>query len=211
MSTKTKSVAELKQELAAAKEAERQAKIQLKEQYEKDRNDLVVSLISVAVDVSGMLQAFKQESMEKLKAWFERMRDYGNAKENQENFQILSTDGSLKIVFSYSISKGFDERSKLAEEKLKEYLTQKVKKRDLQSFNFIMSLLERNKVNGELDVSNIQRLYKLEQEINDEIFTESMNLFRESYKEQGSKYYARFYKKDADEKFVQIPLDFAAI
>lgn len=211
METKKMSVAELKAQLAEAEAQEREEKLAKKEAYETDRNNMVVALISEAVEVHSALAEFKQRSMKTLKAWFERMKEYGDAKETQENFQVLSKDGSLKIIFTYNVTKGFDERSKLAEEKLKEYLETKVRLRDLKSYKWIKSLLERNTVSGDLDISNIQKLYQQEMVENDPLYTESMNLFRESYVEQGSKYYARFQKKDANEQMVTIKLDFANI
>lgn len=202
---------DLERILAEKKEANRLEKIAKKEAYERDRHQLVVSLICEAVDLHHELAAFKKMAMEKLQAWLEKMKDYGEGKEDQRNFQLLSADGSLKVVFTTNISKGFDERSALAEEKLKDYLTAKVKKRDKDSYKLIMSLLERNSVTGELDISNINRLYKMEEEINDTVFSESMTLFRESYVEQASRHYARFFKKGENNQWQAVVLDFAAL
>lgn len=197
--------------LAEKREAKRVEKLAKKDAYERDRHELVLALIYEAVDLHHELATFKKMAMEKLQAWLERMKDYGDGKEDQQNFQLLSADGTLKVVFTTNVSKGFDERSVLGEEKLKDYLISKVKKRDKDSYKLIMSLLERNSVTGELDISNINRLYKMEEEINDTVFSESMTLFRESYVEQTSKNYARFFKKGENNQWQAIVLDFASV
>lgn len=205
------SAEQLEQILAERKEKKRLENLAKKDAYERDRNSLVVSLISEAVDICTVLSEFKHHAMNKLNEWMNKMKEYGEAKEEQQNFQLLSADGTLKVVFTTNITKGFDERAKNAEEKLKEYLEKKVKKRDKDSYKLIMSLLERNSVTGELDISNINRLYKMEEEINDPIFSESMNKFRESYTEHSSKKYARFLKKGENNQWQAIVLDFAAL
>lgn len=197
--------------LKERREKQRLASIEKKEVYERDRNALVVEIMSEAVDVSGTIIDFKQRSMKRLSLWLERLREYGEGKDDQENFQLVSADGNFKILYTQSISMGFDERSKLAEEKLKAYLEDKVKKRDKDSYKLIISLLERNTVTQELDISNIQRLYKMEDEINDTNFSESMALFRESYVERASKNYARFYRKGESNEWIAVKLDFAAL
>lgn len=202
---------QLEELLSKRKEEKRLAKIAQKEAYEKDRNSMVAVLISEAVELHASMLQFKQQAMQQLSNWLERMKEYGEGKEDQQNCQLLSADGTLKIIYTKSISKGFDERSKLAEEKLKQYLEVKVKKRDKESYKLIMSLLERNHVTGELDISNINRMYKMEEEINDPLFSESMALFRESYVETTSKNYARFYKKGENNQWQAIVLDFAVL
>lgn len=202
---------ELEALLAEKKEKKRQELLAKKEQYETDRNTLVVSLVAEAFDLHSEIANFKKHAMTKLSEWLDRMKEYGDGKAEQQNFQIISADGGLKVIYTKSIAKAFDERSALAEEKLKEYLTAKVKKRDKESYKLIMSLLERNHVTGELDISNINRLYKMEDEINDPLFSESMSLFRESYRETTSKNYARFFKRGENDQWTPIVLDFAAL
>ena len=108
---------DLEAALAAKKAAEKKAINERKAKYEQDRNDLVVELLSKAIDVHDILRVFKIESFEILHGWFERMREYGSAKEDQENYQLISADGNLKVLFSRNVTKGFDERSKRIKER----------------------------------------------------------------------------------------------
>lgn len=206
------SAADLEAALAEKKAAEKKELEQRKLTYEKERNELVIEVVTKALDVHEILNTFKEVSFKHMNNWFERMREYGSAKEDQENFQLVSADGNLKVLFNRNVTKGFDERSKLAEAKLKEFLNGFVKKRDKVLFELIQGILERNAVTGDLDISNINRLYAMEDKFEDENWKEAIKLFKESYVERSTKYYARFFKKaDTNDAWVAIKLDYAAL
>lgn len=205
------SAADLEAALAEKKAAEKKEAEERKLAYEKDRNELVIEIVTKALDVHEILNTFKEESFKHMNSWFERMREYGTAKEDQENFQLVSADGNLKVLFNRNVTKGFDERSKLAEAKLKEFLNGFVKKRDKVLYEFIMGVLERNTVTGDLDISNINRLYAMEDKFEDESWKEALKLFKESYVERSTKYYARFFKKNENNGWDAIKLDYAAV
>lgn len=205
------STADLEAALATKKAEEKKQEQERKATYEKDRNELVIEIVTKALDVHEILNTFKEESFKHMNNWFERMREYGAAKEDQENFQLVSADGNLKVLFNRNVTKGFDERSKLAEAKLKEFLNGFVKKRDKVLYEFIMGILERNTVTNELDISNINRLYAMEDKFEDESWKEALKLFKESYVERSTKYYARFFKKNESNGWDAIKLDYAAV
>lgn len=205
------STEELEAILAQKKKAEKEEKLLKKKAYEKERNDLVVAAVAGAVELHSSIVEFKTFVMPRLNQWLERMREYGEGKEDQQNFQLLSEDGNLKVVFTLSISKGFDERSKLAEEKLKKFLSNYVRKKDKDIYELVISLLERNKVTEEFDISNINRLYTLEDKFEDQDWKDALTLFKESYVETKSKNYARFFKRGENNEWKPIVLDFAAV
>lgn len=204
-------VAEAKLLLQQAEENERQEREAKRSAYEIDKNTLVVELVSEAQEVQDFLSIFKSKTFKRLNEWFERMKEYGDCKDAQKNFTIFSTDGSLKVDFSYSVYKTFDERAKLAEEKLKSFLVKFVKRKDESVYKLLMSFIERNSKNNELDIKNINRLYKHENDYQDPDWKQAIALFKESYVESGSKYYARFYKKTDEGAWVTISLDFSSL
>lgn len=206
------SVAQLEELLAQKKQEERAQKEAERKAYEKDRNDLVFWACCEAVDQHHGLLEFKTKVMDRLRGWLERMRTYGDAKVTQENFEIMSENQDLKVVFTLQITKGFDERSKLAEEKIKQFLNEFIKKRDKRTYELISGYMERNHVTNELDIKNINRLYKMEDDFPDHpLFKEAIQLFKESYTEKKSKHYARFFKRGENNEWKPIVLDFAAL
>jgi hypothetical protein len=86
-----------------------------------------------------------------------------------------------------------------------------VKKRDLKLHKLILSLLERNHKTGDLDISNIQRLYQMENDFDDANWTEAIRLFKESYNAESTTIYLRVFEKQADSSWKLVNLNFASV
>jgi hypothetical protein len=206
MSTK-----ELKAMVAEREAAENQEREVKRELYEKDKDDLINALGSRAHGLSVMLKDFKSTAMTDVLGFRKTLLEYGALKggdKNKGNFEIKNDQ--FRVSFSSQVKKCFDERSELAEEKLKLFLSTTVKKRDQKLHKLILSLLERNKV-GDLDISNIQRLYQMENDFEDTNWKEAIALFKESYKADGTTFYVRFFLKNETNGWDLINLNFSSL
>jgi hypothetical protein len=105
----------------------------------------------------------------------------------------------------------FDERSRLAEAKLKEFLGGFVKRNNKNLHKLIMGMLERNSYTGDLDITNINRLYKLEKEFDDPNWKEAIVLFKESYQPSHTASYVRFYELNEAGRYENIGLQFSSM
>lgn len=206
------STEELEMVLAKRKEEQRKEEQRRKAEYEQTRDALVTELVRSAIDYSNVLKQFKKEAFDLLKEFQRKMQEYsGNERETKGNFQIRSENENYKIVFKRHVSKGYDERAAEAEALLKEYMQTMVKKRDLQSYNIIMALLERNSVTGDYDPNLIGKLIKRKGDSDDPRWVKAIDLFIESWSEVKTVEYAQFYTKDDTGAWVAVPLNFSAI
>lgn len=203
---------DLEKALAARKaqeNAEREAK---RSEYETEKDALITALGATALSTADTLKEFKHKAMDDVRGFRAKLLEYGQLRKgeaNKGNFEIKND--SYKVTFSSQVRKCFDERSELAEEKLKKFLGSFVKKRDKDLHDLVLSLLERNPKSGDLDISNIQRLYKLEDRFDNDDWREAIRLFKESYNPEGTAYYVRFFTKDEDNAWQLINLNFSSL
>lgn len=189
--------------------AEREAR---RNEYEIEKTELINTLGITALTTANALKVFKDDAMNNVRHFRTKLLEYGQLRKgeaNKGNFEIKNDD--FKITFSSQVRKCFDERSELAEEKLKNFLGSFVKKRDKDLHDLVLSLLERNPKTGDLDISNIQRLYKLEDRFDNDDWREAIRLFKESYNPEGTAYYLRFFKRDEDNAWKLINLNFSSL
>ena len=204
---------QLQKELEKRKKKEQQEAEKRKKHYENTREDLVKDLIQGAQNVNHVLTDFKKHAYDQLHSFYHFMHEYGEINPNNKGtFTLKSDDGKYAIQFEHHVNKGFDERAEMAEEKLKTFLESKVKKRDKQTYRMVISLLERNHVTGDFDIKLINRLVKMENEIDDPDWKESIKLFKESYQETESTFYIRFKQRnDKTGMWDSIELNFSSV
>lgn len=190
---------------------ERKAKERARESYEKEREAIIHTLCQDAERLESRMAEFKRVAMDAMSGLHDLMLDYGDAKRHsQGNFSIKSEDGTFKIQFSRNRIFEFDERAEAAEQHIREYLSDKVKKRDKIDFEMISTLLERDG-NQKFDPRAIQKLYRFEKQIKDERFQRGCELFKEAYKEVRTATYIRFYQRQEGGKYEAINLNFSAL
>jgi hypothetical protein len=209
------SVEDLEKILEQKKEAASQSKQQKRKEYEGTRDDVVLKLIGKAKQQNIQMKSMKEEAATECAFIYDLMKEYGDLKnDNQGSFTVKTSDGRFKITRKNQKQKGFDERAIVAEEKLRLYLTDFIKDRNdpgsKKMYKLAMSLLERN-ASGDLDVSLVSRLYKMEDEFEDSRYTDIMDLFRESYTENSTATYFQFFEKQPDGRYLNIELSFSRL
>jgi hypothetical protein len=205
----TKELEQLLKERKAAETAEREAK---RNEYEQRKNKLISGLGDKAKFLSKEIAAFKMSAMADVEDFRALLLEYGDIRKgdkNKGNFELKND--RYKLQYSSQVKKGFDERSELAEQKLKAFLETTVKKRDLKLHKLILSLLVRNHKTGDLDISNVQRLYQMENDFEDANWTEAIRLFKESYNAESTTIYLRVFEKQADGSWKLVNLNFASV
>lgn len=206
------STRELEKALEARKAKETAERDARRNEYETEKAALISKLGNTALITAEALKDFKANAMDNVRNFRTKLLEYGQLRKgeaNKGNFEIKNDD--FKITFSSQVRKCFDERSELAEEKLKSFLGSFVKKRDKDLHDLVLSLLERNPKSGDLDISNIQRLYKLEDRFDNDDWREAIRLFKESYNPEGTAYYVRFFQRDEDNAWKLINLNFSSL
>ncbi|MBS4057783.1 MAG: DUF3164 family protein [Bacteroidales bacterium] len=205
------SAAELRALLAQREAEERLARIEERAAYEKKRDNLVQSLVARAMVLQHQMQQFKNYCMEQLDEFRETAHRYGDIRSNSKGGFSLrhSKTGELVSLDRNSIPE-YDERAALAEQLLKEFLEDKVKKKDLQTYRTIAALMERNR-QGDFTPSRIAALLKVRDNYDDERWQKAMQMFVESFGNREISYSVSFARKDSMSKDKSILLNFASL
>jgi hypothetical protein len=210
--TKKLSTEELKQLLAERQKEDVAEQAAKKAAYEKSKNALIQSIGIVGIDLFSQLAEAKTLFFQRMHTFKEEMLEYGDIKggeKNKGNFEIKNEH--FKIQYSSAVKKEFDERADLAEEKLKLFLNGFVKKRDKKLYGLIMGMLERNSVTGDLDINNINRLYKHENDFDDADWKDALRLFKEAYNPTTTSNYIRIYRRNENNGWDLVNLNFSSI
>ncbi len=202
---------ELEELLAEKRKKERMEYEARRLQYEKDRDELVKNLIAVAEQISKLIATFKIEAVNNLTKFKERALEYGDIRSNSKGgFSLRTSDGKMKVVFQRDTRSEYDERADLAEELLREFLGDMVKKRDQQAYEIITGLLQRGQ-KGDFNPAAISALIKMEDKYSDPRWLKAMKLFKESFNTRLIAYGVSFYKQDNLGKDKPIILSFSAL
>ncbi len=205
------SVTELEALLAEKRKEETTRIKKEQEEYENHRNTVVIKLSKTAKEVSGIIGSFNKETRELLDEQRDLLNKYGKIRGNSKGgFALESIDGNFKITYQFKSISSYDERADKAEELLKEFLNDTIKKKDRKMHEMIMSLLERNG-KGQLEYARVQSLYKFENDYDDIRWKEAIKLFKESFVVKGSKMQIYFHERAANGSFEPINLNFSSM
>ncbi|HEY5508417.1 MAG TPA: DUF3164 family protein [Paludibacter sp.] len=181
-------------------------------EYEKYIEVNTSRLVRKAIKLNSILTTFFDNSTKTLTEMREKLNEYGAIRANSKGgFHVKTLDGQYKLVYRYSTSCDWDERADKAEELLKDFLGDVVKKRDKDLFKVIMGLLEKNK-EGKLEYGRIQTLYAQEATFDDPRWVEALRLFKESFRPVDSKMRLEFYKRsEVSQKWEPITLNLSSL
>lgn len=184
--------------------------LRLVKDVDRLRNDLVLDMVNSFERASAELRTLKARATGELEAFLtlsaERYgQDLGGKK---GNVTIYSYDGRYKIVRSITDTMMFDEGLAAAKELIDQYLTDIM--RDVpQEVRMLIEKAFRPNRSGRVSTSAILSLRTLA--INDERWIMAMHAIGESLQTMSSKPYVRVYKKDENDNWQPVCVDFAAL
>lgn len=204
-------VEQLEQLLAEKKKEEKQLRLQKKAEYEKKRDELINSVIGRAKVLHDQMRDFKQYCLEQLESFRETAAEYGDIRSNSKGgFSLRHNETQELVSLDRNVTNEYDERASMAEDLIKEFLEDKVKKKDAQTYRTIRALLDRNS-QGDLTPSRVASLLKVRDNYSDERWVKAMDLFEESFRIREISYSVSFYRKDDMGKDKAISLSFPSI
>jgi len=205
------SAADLEAALKEKRDQERREREARKAEYEAERHDLVMRLVKRAQELSEQLTEFKTVAVLQLDEFRKRADEYGDIRSNSKGgFSIRNANGTYKVAYERNVVSEYDERADIAEELLRDFLGDMVKKRDAQAYEVITGLLERGK-KGDFNPAAVNALLKMKDKYSDQRWVKAMNLFIESFNTRLISMNVSFFKKNSMDKDVLIPLTFASI
>jgi hypothetical protein len=205
------SVEELEQVLAEKKKEKQLQKMQEREEYEHSRDILIAQVMDRAKVLHNQMRDFKRYCLEQLESFRKSAEKYGDIRANSKGGFSLRHSATQELVsLDRNLVAEYDERAAMAEDLIKEFLEDKIKKKDLQTYRTIMALLERNK-KGDLTPGRVASLLKVKDNYNDQRWIKAMDLFEESFRVRDISYSVSFFTKDSMGKDKNIVLTFSSI
>lgn len=205
------SASELEALLKQKRKEEREKRMREHESYEVKRDKLVSELMSRAKTIHSLMRDFKVFAIKSLKEFREIADSYGDIRSNSKGgFSLRHRETQEVVSLDRNVVAEYDERAAIAEQHIKDFLLDKVKKRNLATYRTITALLVRNKM-GDFTTSRIASLLSIKDNYDDERWIKAMELFEKSFRIREKSYSVSFYKKNSMQKDESIPLSFSAI
>lgn len=202
---------ELKAELDRRQAKEKEARIKARENYEASRNVLINTMMAEARLIERTMREFKARCLDRLNEFKTLALEYGEIRSNSKGgFSLRHSETQEVVSLDRNTVPEYDERAALAEQLLKDFLEDKVKKKDKQTYRTISALMEHNK-KGDYTPGRIGALLKIRDNYDDERWQKAMQLFEESFQVRDISYSVSFYRKDTMGKDVALCLTFASI
>ncbi|AEL24330.1 DUF3164 family protein [Cyclobacterium marinum] len=204
-------VEELQALLKEKTEKQRKEREKARKAYESGRDMEIQDLMSEASYLTERLEAFKKKCHERMDTQAVKLAEYGELRSNSKGgFTIKHSKGNLAITRIRSTNPYWDERSAKAVELIKDFLYDTVKKRDVKTFEMLMSFLAKNK-NGDMEYSKVFILIQHEQMWDDKRWQEGIRLLKESYSVNLRGYGYEFKSLDEQGKWENLKLNFTAL
>jgi hypothetical protein len=184
--------------------------VRLVKDIDRLRNDLVLDMVERFERQHRELRALKEHATKELEAFLQLSasrfgEDLGGKK---GNVTIYSYDGRYKIVRSVADNLVFDEGLAAAKSLIDQYLTDVVAGSHPEARLLIEHAFRPNKA-GQISAGAILGLRTIG--INDERWITAMHAINESIKVMSSKAYVRVYRRDENDNWRPICVEFAAL
>lgn len=183
-----------------------------KEAYEAMRSEKVTELCLGAIAHLHALSEFKRKAFSDVGSMLDLLKELGQVKRTGANVSLRTDDGKFEITYKTHKIHVFNELSKVAEEKIRQFLAEELKGLNPAVVKLVESLIDRSSSkNNELDINQIQKLYKMEEDFSNQNWKDGIRLMKESYVPSHTKAYINFYEILPSGAKKLISLDFAAI
>jgi Protein of unknown function (DUF3164) len=205
------SVEELKKVLAEKEKEEKQKHVIKKAAYEKARDNHVEFLVDKATHINVLLAEFKADCHRIMDLQAEKLNEYGTMRANSKGgFGVPHSSGEFKVIRTRSTEPSWDERSLKAVALINDFLKDTVKKKDVKTFDILMSFIQKNE-HGELKYDRVMTLLSHANSYDDPRWVEGLKLIQESYTINQRAIGYEIKRKDASGKMQTINLNFSSI
>jgi hypothetical protein len=188
----------------------RQVPVELVSEIDKLRDQTVRSIAGEALKMRDVLSAFKGRIRDDIYTFvdlsFQRFgKAYGGKK---GNITLTTFDGKYRLVVAMDDTVVFDERLQVAREIIGGCLDKWSDGARPEIRMLVNDAFQVDKT-GKISTARVLGLRRLE--IRDPDWQDAMRAITESIQVSGSKQYLRFYERNEQGEYVQIPLDVAAL
>lgn len=178
--------------------------------YHKKKEKVVGRLVKQAEDLSERLKVFKNNAFNAAdELYYEmlRMHHMDEPEGGKGNRTFFNFDKSIKVEISVDDVISFDEQITLAQAKINQFIAMKLKDVDTDITELINRAFTTSK--GRLDKARVFSLFSLN--VKHHLWTEAMDLIRQSIVTNNTRRYIKVYKRDSEGKYHLINLNFSAV
>ena len=188
----------------------RQVPADLVSEIDKLRDQTVRRIADEALKMKELLLEFKKRIRDDIYTFVElSANQYGKSWGGKKgNITLTSYDGNYRLIVSINDQITFDERLQVAQELIGDCIEKWSEGSRNEIRILVQDAFQVDKA-GKINTARVLGLRRLE--IQDPAWQEAMEAISDSIQVSGSKQYLRFYEKNADGEYVQIPLDVAAL
>lgn len=189
----------------------RQVPVSMIKKFDLKRNDLVCSIMERAFAERERLAEFKQRVWEEIQAFVDESAKDSGAKKlggKKGNITLTSFDGRYKLIVAVNDGILFNEKLQIAKQLIDECIGKWSKNARPELKVLVDDAFNVGK-NGLVSTGKVLGLRRLN--ITDTTWRRAMDAITESIQVVSSKTYMRFYERQEDESYKQIPLDVASL
>jgi hypothetical protein len=188
----------------------RQVPAGLVREIDKLRDQTVRRIADEAMKMKETLAAFKQRIRDDIYTFVElSANQYGKSWGGKKgNITLTTYDGAYRLVVSMNEQMVFDERLQVARQIIAGCLDKWSDGARPEIKVLVNDAFQVDKA-GNISAARVLGLRRLE--INDPDWQKAMRAITESIQVSGSKQYLRFYERNEQGEYIQIPLDVAAL
>jgi hypothetical protein len=184
--------------------------VELVPEIDKLRDQTVRQIADEAMKMKDVLGDFKQRIRDDIHTFVElSANQYGKAWGGKKgNITLTTYDGKYRLVVAMDDNITFDERLQIARQIIGECLDRWSSDSRPEIRMLVNDAFQVDKT-GKISTARVLGLRRLE--IHDPDWQKAMQAITESIQISGTKQYLRFYERDANGAYKQIPLDVAAL
>ena len=189
----------------------RQVPVSMIKKFDLKRHDLVCSIMQRAFAERERLAEFKQQVWEEIQSFVDESAKDSGAKKlggKKGNITLTSFDGRYKLIVAVNDGILFNEKLQIAKQLIDECIGKWSKNARPELKVLVDDAFNVGK-NGLVSTGKVLGLRRLN--ITDATWRRAMDAITESIQVVSSKTYMRFYERQEDESYKQIPLDVASL
>jgi len=188
----------------------RQVPAELVKEIDKLRDQTVRKIADEALEMKKVLTDFKRRIRDDIYAFVElSFSQYGKSWGGKKgNISLTTYDGKYRLLVAMSDLLVFDERLQVARELIGDCIEKWSEGSRNEIRLLVQDAFQVDKA-GKINTARVLGLRRLE--ISDPDWQKAMSAISDSIQISGSKQYLRFYERNEQGEYVQIPLDVAAL
>ncbi|MEI8086940.1 MAG: DUF3164 family protein [Paludibacter sp.] len=200
----------LKQQIITAEKAKKQAIKNNREEYKLLASDTVKDTFKPLVGLSKHILNIKKLVFDNFQAILEMKSEIYGVKEGQQSHSFTDLEASISIKIGYRVTDAYDDTFSVGMVKVTNYLKRLANNDEAAALVETITDLLKKDTKGNLKASRVLELRKLANRVQDEELSDGIHIIEESYRPTKSCQFVEVKFKDANDKWIALPLSISA-